>query len=548
MLLPSETGSGSEPRGWLVLVAAQLDHRGVRDEARIGEPCVAPRRASERIVSPRGSAQRGVRAVLYCRRMSGLESDVLPLSPDPAASPAWPFFHGWATWLSTALVALLVGYAFALTPGDPLEHLRWPEDSLERLAGRDMEMRAAVAQAPLWQRRLYAMLSGEESVDDWVRWHEELAQVSSSPDVELNRLILLGEAGQDAAVREGVEEWEPDNEAGTRRREWITAAYLEPQLPRATGRALIAEARDGLPAGWFADALVARLALRSGDTVARQQSESATVARGAVLLHRWRALQAVGILLAMAGMASLAVMMLTHGDPHVAVARTLGDLSLRDGYALFIRGALGFLALGTVLGLLVPDESALDGITGPATFAPMLLCAFWYLRARGLSFTEAFGLAPSSGRWAPIAWVALALIGLQLTGEGAMSAALDALHLSSHWADGLQENMIWGSWGLVVRETVDSAIWAPLGEEVAFRGVLYAALRSRFGVMPGAALSAAVFAAAHGYGVLGFVAVFWSGALWALAYEKTGSLWPGIIAHSAGNLMATAGVIALLRI
>jgi len=78
--------------------------------------------------------------------------------------------------------------------------------------------------------------------------------------------------------------------------------------------------------------------------------------------------------------------------------------------------------------------------------------------------------------------------------------------------------------------------------------VLYASLRSRFGVAPAAALSAAVFAVAHGYGVLGFVAVFWSGALWALAYERTGSLWPGIIAHSAGNLMATVSVVGLLRL
>jgi len=487
--------------------------------------------------------------VLYCRRMPGLESDVLPLSPDPAAAPARPYFHPWATWLSTVLVALLVGYVFALTPSDPLDHLRWPEDSLERLAGRDMEMRAAMARAPRWERQLYAFLSGgEESVDDWVRWHEELAQVSSSPDVELDRLILLGEVGRTAAVREGVEEWEPDNEAATRRREWVTAAYLEPSLSRATGRALITEVRDELPGGWFADALAARLALRSGSAVAREQGESAILGRGAAILDRWRRLQAVGVLLAVAGLASVAMMLLTHADPQIAHGRTLSDLSLGDGYALFIRGALGFLALGMGLGLIIPDESALDGIAGPATIAPILLCSFLYFRAKGQSFIEAFGLAPARGRWATIAWVAVALIGLQLTGETVIGAALDALHLSSHWADGLQENLIWGSWGLVVRETVDSAIWAPLGEEVAFRGVLYAALRSRFGVMPAAGLSAAVFAVAHGYGVLGFVAVFWSGALWALSYEKTGSLWPGIIAHCAGNLMATAGVIALLRL
>jgi membrane protease YdiL (CAAX protease family) len=282
--------------------------------------------------------------------------------------------------------------------------------------------------------------------------------------------------------------------------------------------------------------------------VAREQGESAILGRGAAILDRWRRLQAVGVLLAVAGLASVAMMLLTHADPQIAHGRTLSDLSLGDGYALFIRGALGFLALGMGLGLIIPDESALDGIAGPATIAPILLCSFLYFRAKGQSFTDAFGLAPARGRWATIAWVAVALIGLQLTGETVIGAALDALHLSSHWADGLQENLIWGSWGLVVRETVDSAIWAPLGEEVAFRGVLYAALRSRFGVMPAAGLSAAVFAVAHGYGVLGFVAVFWSGALWALSYEKTGSLWPGIIAHCAGNLMATAGVIALLRL
>jgi membrane protease YdiL (CAAX protease family) len=164
-----------------------------------------------------------------------------------------------------------------------------------------------------------------------------------------------------------------------------------------------------------------------------------------------------------------------------------------------------------------------------------------------VSFTAAFGLSPGRGRFVTIAWVAVGLVGLQLAGESLVGAALDALRLSSHWADGLQENLIWGSWGLVARETIGSAIWAPLGEEVAFRGVLYPALRTRFGVAPAAALSAAVFAVAHGYGVAGFAAVFWSGVLWALAYERTGSLWPGIVAHAAGNLAATVGVIALLR-
>jgi membrane protease YdiL (CAAX protease family) len=282
--------------------------------------------------------------------------------------------------------------------------------------------------------------------------------------------------------------------------------------------------------------------------VAREQAESAILGRGAAILDRWRKLQAVGVLLAVAGLASVAMMLLTHADPQIAHGRTLSDLSLGDGYALFIRGALGFLALGMGLGLIIPDESALDGIAGPATIAPILLCSFLYFRAKGQSFTEAFGLAPARGSWATIASVAVALIGLQLTGETVIGAALYTLYLTLSWHDALQVTHIRGSSGLSVGESDDMFIWGALGEEVAFRGVLYAALRSRFGVMPAAGLSAAVFAVAHGYGVLGFVAVFWSGALWALSYEKTSSLWPGIIAHCAGNLMATAGVIALLRL
>ena len=336
----------------------------------------------------------------------------------PAAAPPRPFFRPWATWLATVLAAGLVGHLYILTPGGPLDHLHRPEDSLERLTEREMEVRAALRHAAPWERRLYALLSGgDESVDDWIRWHEELAQVSTSPDVELSRLILLGETRQTEALRAALDDWEGNDEAETRRKDWIATAYLEPSLSRATGRALITEVRDELPAGWFADALVARLARRSGDAVARQQAESAIAARGAVLLRRWRALEAAGLLLAVAGLAALGLMLLTQADPRVADARMPEGFSLADGYALFVRGALGFLVLGAGFGLAIPDDSPLDAVTGPATIAPILLCAAWYLRSRGLSFTAAFGLLPGRDRLVTVAWVALALVGLQLAGE-----------------------------------------------------------------------------------------------------------------------------------
>ena len=47
---------------------------------------------------------------------------------------------------------------------------------------------------------------------------------------------------------------------------------------------------------------------------------------------------------------------------------------------------------------------------------------------------------------------------------------------------------------------------------------------------------------------MGFASVFASGALWTLAYERTRSLLPGILAHGVNNLMVAVDVLALLRL
>jgi uncharacterized protein len=67
------------------------------------------------------------------------------------------------------------------------------------------------------------------------------------------------------------------------------------------------------------------------------------------------------------------------------------------------------------------------------------------------------------------------------------------------------------------------------------------------GVAPAALLSGATFAVVHGYGTIGFAAVFWSGIIWAVAYEKTRSLWPAILAHGINNLLVTSEFVWLYR-
>jgi membrane protease YdiL (CAAX protease family) len=123
----------------------------------------------------------------------------------------------------------------------------------------------------------------------------------------------------------------------------------------------------------------------------------------------------------------------------------------------------------------------------------------------------------------------------------------EATGLPAHWTEWFDEDLAWGSPAVVAASLLGTIVSAPLLEEIVFRGLLYGTLRRRLGWPAAALLSAGIFAAAHGYGVAGFGSVFASGIMWAVAYEKTGSLLPGIAAHAANNVSAACAVLALLR-
>lgn len=80
-----------------------------------------------------------------------------------------------------------------------------------------------------------------------------------------------------------------------------------------------------------------------------------------------------------------------------------------------------------------------------------------------------------------------------------------------------------------------AAVAAPVVEEIMFRGLLYPALRQRWGVLGGAALSAALFAAIHPTIPTGFLPLWLLGFAFAMVYEWRGSLLPNILMHSLHN-------------
>lgn len=93
----------------------------------------------------------------------------------------------------------------------------------------------------------------------------------------------------------------------------------------------------------------------------------------------------------------------------------------------------------------------------------------------------------------------------------------------------------------VVIAFVSAAIISPLYEEIFYRGFLYRWLRTRVGFIGALLLSSSIFTIIHipTYNVM--PVNFFSGIIFALAYERTNSIWPSVMIHGLTN-----GVMVLL--
>ncbi|WP_206812192.1 CPBP family intramembrane glutamic endopeptidase [Paradesulfitobacterium ferrireducens] len=81
---------------------------------------------------------------------------------------------------------------------------------------------------------------------------------------------------------------------------------------------------------------------------------------------------------------------------------------------------------------------------------------------------------------------------------------------------------------------------APLKEEMIFRGLIYPPLRQAYGRGRGMLLTGVFFAALH-FDLVRFLPLFIGGVILTWVYERSGSLWPAVLAHGTWNvLMALA--------
>jgi uncharacterized protein len=459
--------------------------------------------------------------------------------------------------LLVVLSALIV-IAFVLLAGgllatrSQLDALSFPEASLALVVGRTMDIRFVVERQPWWERWLSELLMDDDpSVElaQAITWYEEMAAHARDAAVELQLAIIEGEAGRRARLREKLDAWDVRPDPFPQMAAVVSAAYL-PGVPDVPDDAVESLPGDSYP--WFTEQLALRIALRRGDQESAAEIMDERLERTAALSRRVRALTMIEIGIIVA--AAVAVgLLISRRRLRIASAPIPPPWSGSAGALVLVHGAALQVVLLALLYVVseFADSTVLNALTWPwsnVLFLPMLILARQQLmRPAALRFGDAMGFVLDPGTRGRLVLVTLALIGLGLAGDWAGSAVAARYGLTSHWTEWFDEDMVWGEGGDAAVGILSAVVAAPFFEEIVFRGLLFATLRRRYGALVSALASALIFAVAHGYGWVGLASVLWSGTLWALSYERTRSVVPGMLAHAAVNMQASLSLMLLLR-
>lgn len=481
------------------------------------------------------------------------------LTPNPFSTVCTALYA--AAWV----LVMLQGWG-ARIGSNPTTWLSDPANTAARIVNRDLELASASERVELGQdlrRALYGSL--EEVLDASILIQRDAAETVASR-IELGhesvdqllktnaRLsVLLAEAGRPEEAFE-VAEKTRDREIEDAIRAIYETDPRDSRVPRPGAEPLARLAEAGLE-DWLLERAEIRLLEGEGQGEARSalaishQIEE----RGARWLRRSEMLTAANLLMIAAG--ALMLVALARGTvQRQSLAPFVVPWSSALGFAVLVRAdfwnRLYFVSLAQ-LGKGLPDPDWLRPFdTWGTLFAslPLLWLVYRHLLAPAPGpLLEPFGISRKSLRLGWIVPIAAAALAIDLLGTTVLAWGSWGLGFEGHWAEGLDETLIWGSTREVIETCVDYMLWTPLFEELLFRGLLFFTLRNRFGAWSSALMSAVLFSAIHFYSLPGFLMTFWSGFVWAIAFEWTRSLLPGIVAHAIYNLFFVAGILLIYR-
>ena len=140
------------------------------------------------------------------------------------------------------------------------------------------------------------------------------------------------------------------------------------------------------------------------------------------------------------------------------------------------------------------------------------------------------------------------LAGALLAGTGLVAWTLltEPLVERDIWSNPILDYVVGAGRGSIPAILMEAAIWAPLFEELAFRGVLFAGLCKRLAFLPAALGSSLLFGISHGYDPIGQLAIVWVGFVLCWLFERTRSLVPCLFAHAVFNAVQIFYLSAIL--
>lgn len=90
---------------------------------------------------------------------------------------------------------------------------------------------------------------------------------------------------------------------------------------------------------------------------------------------------------------------------------------------------------------------------------------------------------------------------------------------------------------VIILDAIGAIIFAPLIEELVFRGILFNRLKIRTGIIPAMIISSAIFAIGHEFG--GIISAFLFGICMCILYLKTDNILIPMSVHFLNNVTAT---------
>lgn len=194
----------------------------------------------------------------------------------------------------------------------------------------------------------------------------------------------------------------------------------------------------------------------------------------------------------------------------------------------------------SVVGGPPPAGTIALGLLVPVYLVQPVALYLHLLRPRGLPWA-ALGWRRPEHHPAHLLWQ----IPVTLIGGALLSAAILLPTGSEPGPDdeGALGDLALGGPGLAVVGVLVVAVLVPVVEELVFRGVVLAGLRSRFRYPAGIALSAVVFTVAH-LAPPSFPYLFVTGVALAMMAEWYRSVIPGMVLHGVNNAVVFIGVLA----